>query len=126
MITPAAIANVLQTVTITHANEDELQAALAAVLSGAGVDCKREVRLSDGRSRIDLIAKYSPGAVGWLGIEVKIKGSTADVVRQLTRYAACPELSELILVTTRAKHHQVPRVLNNKAVHLVSLVEAGL
>jgi hypothetical protein len=77
------------------------------------------VPLSDGKSRIDLL-------VGSTGIEVKIDGSYSSVLRQLTRYAACPELTELILVTTRSKHHLLPATIGTTPVRCVSLIGFGL
>jgi hypothetical protein len=117
---------------ITYTNEDDLQAALAAIFDVTPEwRAQREVRLSDGISRIDLVIK--PDILGLIidartGIEVKIDGSLASVIRQLDRYAACPEIDELILVTTRAKHHHIPRTLGARGipVHLVSLIENGL
>lgn len=49
-----------------------------------------------------------------------------DVVRQLTRYAAFPEIHELLLVTTKAIHHNIPTELAGKPVVLCSLVGAAL
>jgi hypothetical protein len=66
------------------------------------------------------------GADTVVGIEVKVDGRWPDVMRQLTRYAECPELDALILVTTRAKHHHVPTDIDGKPVRLVTYVTAGL
>jgi hypothetical protein len=104
---------------LTFTTEDDLQAQLLRVLLEAGLDAVREVRLSDGRSRIDLL-------VADVGIEVKTNGSWSDVARQLTRYAHCDEISSLVLVTSRAKHHSIPRELAGTPIDLVSLIGAGL
>lgn len=103
---------------ITYMSEDELQEALAAVLGDSAV---REVRLSDGRSRIDIL-------MHGVGVEVKVAGSLADVIRQLDRYAACEEIRELVLVTTRSKHHHIPALIGARRIplHLVTLIENGL
>ncbi len=116
----ADLISILQRVVPLFAHEDELQEALRLVLDEHGVTAERERRLSDGRSRIDLFVQPS------VGVEVKIDGSWADVTRQLTRYAKCPEITELVLVTTRSKHHHIPSVLEGKPVHLVSLIGAAL
>lgn len=113
------IADLISNSRITYGNEEDLQSEILSVLLECSVPAVREVKLSDGLSRIDLM-------VDQIGIEVKIKGSAAGVFRQLKRYAECPEITELILVTTRAKHHQVPRVILGKRVTLVSLIEGGL
>jgi len=120
-----AIAAHLRThaVGLTYVDEDDLQHALQGVLLDAFPDATaREHVLSDGRSRIDFLIRPD------VGIEVKIKGSLADVTRQLDRYATCPEIHELILITTRATHHRIPRELGARRipVHLVSLIENGL
>lgn len=99
--------------------EDDLQRGIQEVLDGHQVYPTREVVLSDGISRIDLLA-------GGTGIEVKVQGSWANVVRQLTRYAKCPEIVSLVLVTSRAKHHHIPEQLCGKPLHLVSLVGGAI
>jgi hypothetical protein len=118
--TAAQVVTILERAPLTFVHEDGLQAGLAAALAAAGEPARREVVLSDGRSRIDLLTDAG------VGIEVKIDGSWANVVRQLIRYAKCPEISELVLVTTRAKHHHVPDTLEGKPVHLLSLIGAAL
>ncbi|WP_174774606.1 MULTISPECIES: DUF6085 family protein [unclassified Cryobacterium] len=118
-MSPDSIAALLSDSHVTYANEDDLQAGLHAALTAAGIASTREVRLSDGISRIDLVC-------GTVGIEVKIKGSAASVYRQLKRYSLCDELSALILVTTKASHHPIAQELNGKPVLLVSLIEGGL
>ncbi|MFF2274197.1 hypothetical protein ACFVTX_18125 [Agromyces sp. NPDC058136] len=129
-ITAERLAEILAEATGTYTDEYDLQVALDArlttALAGTGRDVMREVRLSDGVSRADIWVD----GTRWLGpgvvVEVKVAGSLASVVRQLERYAACVEVGELILVTTRARHHHVPREIAGKRVHLVSLVEGGL
>jgi hypothetical protein len=113
------IVTALDHTALSFVTEDDLQQALEAALAASGFTATREVRLSDGRSRIDLL-------VGRVGIEVKTDGGRNDVVRQLTRYAHCPELDELVLVTTRTKHHHMPVEVAGKPLHLVSLIGAAL
>ncbi|ARC56003.1 hypothetical protein AS850_02810 [Frondihabitans sp. 762G35] len=113
------IVHTLDTAQLTYVTEDDLQAEILTALAEAGVEARREVRLSDDRSRIDLMA-------GRVGIEVKTDGGWADVIRQLTRYANCAEIDELVLVTTRTRHHHLPAVLGGKPVHLVSLIGGAL
>lgn len=112
-----------------YTTEVDLQAELAELLQPLGA--RREVDLSDRISRIDFAI---PVVTTWLnlalvrciGLEVKIKGPLGPVLRQLTRYAECPEIVALILVTTKAAHHHIPTGLNGKPVKLVSLIGAGL
>ncbi len=98
-------------------NEDQLQEAAARVITEAGFDVQREVRLSP-RDRIDLLA-------GRVGIEVKVDGGTAAVLRQLTRYAQSGQVDELILLTSRARH-QMPAQIDGIPVRVVSLITGGL
>lgn len=84
----------------THIDEAGLQAGIAAVLAPHFVEpVQREVQIGPG-SRIDLL-------VGELGIEVKVAGSVALVVRQLRRYAATGRVTQLILVSTRVAHREL-------------------
>lgn len=118
-MTGADVVTALDAADLTFITEDDLQQELHTALAAAGIPSTREVRLSDGRSRIDLLA-------GRVGIEVKTNGGWADVIRQLTRYAHCSELDELVLVTTRTKHHHLPSEVVGKPLHLVSLIGAAL
>lgn len=131
----AGLAEALQTklATVTYRTEDDLQAAISAAIVWKH---QREVRLSDGISRVDLfiptggiVAIPNLGSfVCGVGVEVKIASSLPAVIRQLDRYAACPEIDDLILITTRSKHHRTPRLIGARGirVHLVSLVRNGL
>jgi hypothetical protein len=65
------------------------------VLTEEGLIVGREVELKTGR--IDFL-------VGAVGIECKIAGSTNEVLRQLIGYAGDDKVSELLLVTSQAKH----------------------
>lgn len=96
-----------------YRDEDALHAGIEQVLAGAGIVATAEARLS-ARDRIDFLA-------GPVGVEVKIAGSNADVIRQLGRYATHPEIGALILVTTRARHRTIPRVIGGKPVLVVWL-----
>lgn len=98
-------------------NEQELQEGLWRVL--AGMDgARREVRL-DERSRIDFL-------IGGVGIEVKVDGSLADLVRQATRYSKFAEVSEIVVVTTRSRHLGLPAQLGGKPVHIAYLGDGAL
>lgn len=90
---------------IQHTTEKELQDRLETILTTAFEDVQREV-IIDEHSRIDFI-------VEGIGIEVKIKGTTADVARQLRRYGESGVLEGLILVTTRYLHGNVPNLLHH-------------
>lgn len=113
------IARVIAASTPTFVTEDDLQRELADALNIAGWVARREVRLSDGASRIDLLAAR-------VGIEVKTAGSWRTVMAQLLRYARCDEIDHLILVTTRANHRLIPSTLHGKPVTVVVLTGGSL
>lgn len=117
--TAAVLIDAMLRAPLAYASEAQLQEQLAAALTSAGFDAKREVVLSDGSSRIDIL-------VGRIGIEVKVKGSLPDVRRQLSRYARTDELDELVLVTTRSAHHSIPAGIAGKPLHLCTLVGRSL
>lgn len=110
-----AIARAIYNARFRFASERDLQQGIGQVLTKLGVEWKPEVVLTP-KDRIDFV-------VGGIGIETKVDGSLASVTRQLWRYAHLPEISELILVTTRAKHRTQPNEMNGKpllVVHLIS------
>lgn len=114
-----SVHDVLTRTRLTYHNEESLQEAIHEALTANGIPSVREVKLPGTLGRIDLMS-------GKIGIEVKVDGQTNSVTRQLMRYSRAPQIEELILVTTRAKHRDIPPALNGKPVHLVSLLTAGL
>lgn len=111
----AALSAVIRAGRYSFASEVELHGQLERVLRDAGAPVRREVRLSP-TDRIDFLC-------GDIGLEVKVKGQRTPI-RQLTRYAASPQVAGLLLVTTRAAI--VPGPLNGKPVDVVSLLLHGL
>lgn len=97
-----------------YQNEKDLQAGIEAVLQADGFEFVREHALGDAGTIDFLVA-------GFLGVEVKIKGSPSEVARQLLRYAGCPEVKGLVLVTGRAALATLPSVLLGKPLALVEL-----
>jgi hypothetical protein len=93
--------------------ETRLHDAIEQVLAGAGIAAVREAVLTSAE-RIDFLA-------GRVGIEVKIAGRAPDVLRQLRRYAASPDIDALVLVTTRARHRGMPREISGKPVRVAWL-----
>lgn len=74
--------------------ETDLHQGLASVLEGAGIQHRREV-IAGPRDRFDILVE--PGLV----IEAKVKGSLAEALIQCKRYAELPDVSAVLLVTTR-------------------------
>ncbi len=98
----------LQTITNTFQCETDLQNAIETLLSKAGISYRREVALSR-RDRPDFMVET-------VALEVKTKGSPAQVTRQLYRYAEHESVGSLLLVTTLAKLRVMPEELRGKPV----------
>lgn len=90
------LASLLEGYRFSCAGEAELQTAVADVLTKNGVPFEREARIGKGE-RIDFL-------VGGVGLEIKVEGSVTAIARQLQRYAMAPDVSELLLATTRVAH----------------------
>ncbi len=108
-----AIADVIRAHRFAYVDEDELQAGITAALIGVGFTPRREVRLAAG-DRIDIL-------VGRVGIEVKVGGSAGALERQLARYAQSGRVDELVAVTSRIRHLNMPAELDGKPLHVVSV-----
>ena len=94
------------------ASEEELHALIARALEAAGIDAQHEVRLAP-RCRIDFMA-------GSVGIEIKkSRPQRAALVAQLARYAACPQVSELIVIAPRGVN--MPKTIGGKRITMLAL-----
>lgn len=122
---PRAIANAiavtktLSEVRFLVTSERLLQISLGRLWEDTGYEYEAEVALT-ARDRIDFLL------FGNMGIEVKVKGSAANVRRQLARYAESPRVASLFLITTKSNHCNLPRVLNGKKVSVYQLVNSAL
>lgn len=83
------------------------------MLQEEGIAFAREF-IIDSKSRIDFL-------VGAVGLEVKVGGSLAAVTRQLFRYAQVEVIKELVLVSSRQFHNQLPAEMNGKPLRAISL-----
>ncbi len=102
-----------------YVDELEFHTGIDQVLRAAGIDTRREVVLAPS-DRIDFLLP------GGLGIEVKLAGAPGDVLRQLRRYATSPDVTGLLLVTTRIRHVRgLPTVLGDTPLHAL-LLRGGL
>jgi hypothetical protein len=97
-----------------YQNEKDLQSAIETVMVSDGFAFDREHDLGDAGC-VDFFVS------GFLGVEIKIKGSPSEVARQLLRYAGRDEVKGLLLVTGRAALASLPQVLLGKPIHLVEL-----
>lgn len=92
--------------------EYDLHRLVMDVLDAAGIAWEHEVKLAP-RCRIDLMC-------GSVGVEIKRgKPEPARIRAQLARYAACEQVSALILVTERTV--LVPHQIGGKPVKVVCL-----
>ena len=92
--------------------EYDLHRLVMEALEKAAVPCEHEVRLGP-RCRIDLMC-------GSIGIEIKRgRVERARLWEQLRRYAACGQVTALIVVTEKTV--TLPRSLLGKPVHGVCL-----
>ncbi len=95
-------------------NERELQDGIEIVLRGAGLGFTREASLGPAGT-IDFL-------IDDLGVEVKVAGSRADVVRQVHRYLQVDALASILVVTTRAQLARLPESISGKPVRALHLV----
>ncbi len=92
--------------------EYDLHRLVMDALDAAALPWAHEVRLAP-RCRIDLMC-------GSVGIEIKRgKVEKARILEQLRRYAECPQVEGLILVTEKTV--PVPHTIHGKPVRLVCL-----
>ena len=92
--------------------EYDLHQLVMECLAAHGILFEHEARLGP-RCRIDLLS-------GTVGLEIKRgKCDAARIRAQLSRYAACDQLTALVLVTERTI--SVPRTLAGKPVRMICL-----
>lgn len=89
------IAELLAGYRFNFASERQLQDGIEGVLAQHSLDFEREVRLGP-HERIDFM-------VDDVGVEVKVAGSSVDLLRQLARYAEHDRVSSLIVVTNASR-----------------------
>jgi hypothetical protein len=99
-------------------DEKSLQQGIGIALTEWALEFEPEVSLTP-RDRIDFLV------VDGIGVEVKSEGVTlAAVTRQLHRYAQSDRVKELIFVTTKSKHRDLPETMNDKPLHVVYLIQS--
>ena len=102
-------------------SEDTFQRGVEQALRAHGIVFFREYQLGSRYGRIDF---YVPD--GKVGIELKVNGSPSQVLRQLHRYAYCPDISALILLTARARLAFSPMQINGRPFVSVPVWEGQL
>lgn len=114
-----AIAALLTRARFHFANEKELQDGIEIVLRRERVPFVREVRLGQ-NDRIDFLVDPS------VGVEVKVDDPLAKVTRQLHRYSLSDAITSLILVTSRARHLDIPGEMSGKPIIICHLLWGSL
>ncbi len=121
------ICQTLRACRLRFSDEKTLQVGLEQVLTASGYTVKREQNLQDDAGVIDFLVLGRTGEEPLplpIGVEAKIKGSAADIARQLHRYAMSPKISGLILATSVMKHIRsiaIHETLNDKPYRTVHL-----
>lgn len=105
-------------------NEKATQSDIALALAAADLDFAREAQLSDGRAQLGAVDFVVRDGDGLIAIEVKLRGSSATVHRQLCRYASDPRVTSLILVTARVV--AMPATVAGKPLSIINLGTAWL
>lgn len=114
----AAVSKALSGFMFSASGEKALQAAVATALGEARVTFQREVELGEA-GRIDFLLEDG------VGLELKVQGSANEIAAQLSRYAASPQISELVLVTRRHIHCQLPDSIGGKPLTVFVLSGFG-
>lgn len=91
-MTAADVTDLLARYRIMGLAESVVQDQIERALRQEGIAYEREVELAPG-DRIDFM-------VGTVGIEVKIKGTRAQIIRQLARYVRNDRVEEIVLAAT--------------------------
>lgn len=110
------VVDLLKSVRFNFANEAELQDGIEKLIMPfhGSFLMRREVRFG-ARDRIDFM-------VGAIGIEVKVGGSAAAALRQMSRYAKHEEIRALVLVTDRVQAGVQPTEIHGKPIRVVCLM----
>lgn len=113
-LTPVQILASIERCRFRFNDEKELQAGIALALDMAGITYQREKVLSP-EDRPDFLV------AGHIALEIKIKGSVAQALRQINRYTAHPEISTVLLVGTPGWLSRIPAAMGGKPVFSLRL-----
>lgn len=96
-------------------SERDLQDGIERALIAAGISYEREAALSD-PDRPDFLVGDG------IAVEVKIKGSLSELIRQAARYASHQRIGSILVVGTPRWLPRVPDALSGKPVRSLRLV----
>lgn len=118
VVAPDTVCQILASHRYNIQDELSLQDGIDSVFKKAGLTFRREAAL-DAHNRPDFM-------VGKLAVEVKIKGTFAQFLRQAQRYAELDQVDAVIVVGTPKWMPLVPSSLNGKPVFTVRLLNSLL
>jgi hypothetical protein len=115
--TLAELDEVVRSAQFNFADELDLQNGLAIQFDNRNIQYQREALIgAASESRVDFL-------ISRIALEVKVGGSLADVMRQLSRYAKSPSVDALMLVTSRLRHRVcLPEKVNGKPLQVTEIV----
>lgn len=112
-LTAISLRAILSGYRFRFATEEQLHAGIEEAMTREGLRWEHEKHLSSGR--IDFLVEPE------IGVEVKVDGSRAALLRQISRYLLQSEIRELLVITTRASHSEIPMVMQGKTVRVLYL-----
>jgi hypothetical protein len=112
-----AICDLLSRFKFSCQDEKSLQNGIETVLSCNEISYQRELHINK-KDRPDFMLANG------LAIEVKIKGSQSQFLRQASRYLLDDKITELILVGTPHWINSVPATLHNKPISKLRLLRS--
>lgn len=115
MVDIERVLNILSGFRFRFSSERDLQDGIAKVLEQNNILYRREQNLSK-RDRPDFILGDG------IAVEVKIKGSLSELLRQSARYLEHQEIKQLIVVGTPSWIHRLPSTLGGKNLRGLRLV----
>jgi len=112
---PDQLASTLAGFRFRFGDERELQDGIAQALTVRGIPFERERALSR-PDRPDFMVS------GGTAIEVKVKGSLAELLRQISRYASHAEVTSVLAVGSPSWLTRLPSSICGKPVHALRLI----
>jgi hypothetical protein len=120
-LSPAQLVELIKGYRYAVGSETDFQRGIEEVLARHSIVFLREHQLGPQYGRIDF---YLPEHK--YGIELKVKGSPSEVLRQLHRYALSPDIAALILITGRSRLAFAPISIEGTPLLTTSLWDGQL
>jgi len=115
-LTLQLLSYLLQQYRFSYISEKELQDGIELALKQENIPFTREHCMSKADRPDFVVGK------GNIAIEVKIKGSIAELLRQINRYTQHKELTGILVIGTPHWLTRVPPVMNETAIHSIRLL----